>query len=102
MLQVKINDAKLEAGFWCEFCGKSNRWPFPSRIIWKGTPEQQAYPDARHVIMSHYIGHPKFGFPECPMKAKWMDTVWELIDGDSETTLANGTVTMIDGWPRVE
>ena len=105
MFRLEISDDELEAKFSCPFCAKTYDWPFGARIIWKGTAGQQAYPDARHVIFSHFIGDSnlkQFGFPKCPEDGKWRDTTWEWIDQDSGTRLGGGTVQMVQQWPRIQ
>src|SRR5437868_7045769 len=104
MLRLLVNDDRLIAEFFCEFCDVTYKWPFPARTLWKGQPQQQSYPDARHVIMSHFIGDSnlsKFKFPRCPKQGGWVDTAWETVDVPSRTVVQRGTVKMVNQWPLV-
>jgi hypothetical protein len=105
MIRLSVSNDHLTALFSCEFCGVEYKWPFGARILWKGQPGQQTYPDMRHVILGHFWGDSnlsKYGFPACPNSQQWHDTEWQTIDVDDATNIATGKVAMNGGWPSVD
>ena len=103
MFRLDISNKTLTATFSCPFCGAKPPWPLSARILWKGTKEQQPFPDVRHVILTHWFGNElmeKFGFPKCTQQ-KWESTTYESMDADDKALLSKGTVTVKDGYPDV-
>lgn len=104
MFRLEINDSELVAWFYCEFCDAKYEWPFTARIVHDPNAAPTAFPDARHVIMSHHFGDEnlaKYGFLRCPKSGMWRDTRWIAIDSESDTTLASGEVKVTIGTPAV-
>jgi hypothetical protein len=102
-IRLSVSDLHLRATFYCEFCDTNYKWPFPARTLWANDPtRRQSYPDARHVILAHFIGDhnlTKFEFPKC--SKVWHPTTWEWFDEDSASLRGSGAIEIIEAWPYV-
>jgi len=104
MFRIEVSDNHLSGTVSCPFCGVTQKWPFGGRFVWKGTPEQQVYPDARNAIFAHFLKDwnlDRFGYKACAKIGSWQDTTWERIDSDNGKLVDSGTVQMRQGWPSI-
>ncbi len=98
MMKVSLSEENGTAVLDCEFCGQSHAWPFRARVSWEGMlVTDVSNPSYENVIRAHFVGNPRYNFPECQNVAAWRSTGWEVFDGDRRTTFARGELLIAHG-----